>query len=324
VLVDDHRRDPRWPHVARAAAAHGVRSTLSLPLLRGSEVLGALTLHGRQPAAFGHWAVHVGEVLARQASVAVSEQEGGRRAGARLAVEARIARTLQRDLLPVLQPVPGMVTAGRYVGAEGGVEVGGDWYDVFPVPHGAVGLVIGDVMGHGLDAAHGMSQVRTALRVCAHDASSPAGVLDRLDRLVSFFDLALTTAVYGTLVRRRGGAVLRYCNAGHPPPLVRWPDGRVSQLDGGSSWLLGGPTAQLGPRGDAVVQLPSGAVLVLYTDGLVERREQSLDHGIRRLREALAGPARAPAPGLLCDQLLDAVCGDGCSDDLALLAVQVR
>lgn len=323
VAVDDYQVDARWPHVARAAGAHGVRSTLCLPLLHKNAVLGALNLHGRQPGAFGTWAGHVGGVLARQAVGAIAEEERGRRTGAQLDVQRRIARTLQHDLAPALPRLPGVLTAGRYVAAEGSVEVGGDWFDVFPVPHQAIGLVIGDVMGHGIDAAYGMSQLRTALRICAHDSSSPADVLDRLDRLMQFFDLSLTTAVYGTLALQPGGAELVYCNAGHPPPLVRWPDGRVSRLDGGSSWLLGGPTAQLGWRGNAAVRLPSGAVLVLYTDGLVERRGRHLDVGIDMLRDALAAAGPVGAPELLCSRLIDAVCEPGCSDDLALLVIQI-
>lgn len=324
VLVEDYRRDGRWPHVGRAADLHGVRSTLSLPLLHADAVLGALNLHGRQPAVFGQWAGHVGGVLARQAAETISEEEGGRRTREQLAVETRIAQTLQRDLVPVLPLVPGVVTAGRYVTADDSAEVGGDWYDVFPVSPRTIGLAIGDVMGHGIGVAYGMSQLRTALRICAYEGPGPADVLDRLDGIVRSLDLPLTTAVYGQLVLRDGGAELVFCNAGHPPPLVRWPDGRVSQLDGGSSWLLGGPTAHLGRRSDAAVRLPSGAVLVLYTDGLVERRQHHLDHGIGLLRRALAGVPPEEGPELLCDRLIEALCGDGCADDLALLAVQVR
>lgn len=323
VLVEDYRLDRRWPHVSRAAGIHGVRSTLALPLLHGDAVVGALNLHGRQPSAFGQSAGRVARVLARQAAAAIADDERGRRTGAQLAVQRLIAQTLQRALVPVLPAVPGVVSAGRCFVAEGSVEVGGDWYDVFPVPYRAIGLAIGDVMGHGIGAAHAMSQVRTALRVCAHDTPSPAAVLDRLDLMVQAFELPLTTAVYGTLALRPGGAELRFCNAGHPAPLVRWPDGRVTQLDGGASWLLGGPTAELGPRRDAVVQVPAGSILVLFTDGLVERRGRHLDHGVGLVRRALAGAASFEGPDRLCDRLINAVCDDGCSDDLALLAVQV-
>jgi len=323
VRVDDYRLDRRWPHVGRAAAEHGVRSSLSLPMLHRGFVLGVLNLYGQQPAALGRWAGHVGGVLARHAAVAVYEVEKGRRTSVELGAQKRIARALQHDMLPAVPTVPGIVTAARYVPAESSAEVGGDWYDIFPLPHRAIGVAVGDVMGHGLSAAGTMNQLRTALRCCAYGSLSPADALDRLDRLVRGFDLALTTAIYATVVLQEGGAVLQFCNAGHPPPLLRSPEGRVQQLNEGASWLLGGPTEHLGPRSDAAVWLPSGAALILYTDGLVERRPRDRDLGIGSLCAALSSaPARAH-PDALCDRLLDASRGAGYSDDLAVLVMQV-
>jgi serine phosphatase RsbU (regulator of sigma subunit) len=152
--------------------------------------------------------------------------------------------------------------------------------------------------------------------------SSPGDVLDRLDRLVQGFDLGLATAVYGTLLLDRNGACLTFSNAGHLPPIVRHPDGVVRILDEGSSWLIGVPPSRLGNRTDAAVWLPSGSTLVLYTDGLVERRRHHLDEGLDRLVAALSGTLTDSGPEALCDRVLERM-PVGCTDDLALLAIRV-
>lgn len=323
VLVDDYDTDLRWPLVRQAAAGHGIRSTMSLPLLSEGLVLGVLSLHAHHPRAFGSWARHVAGVLARQAAGAISDVERTRRVQVELAAQQRIAQALRQDLVPIVLPVPGIVTASRYAAADRGVDVGGDWFDVFPLPNQEIGIAIGDVMGHGIGVANAMSQLRTALRSYAYDGRSPADVLDRLDRLVQGSELPLTTGVYGALTLQEGGALLRYSNAGHPPPMVRCPDGRVQPLDQGASWLLGGPTHQLGPRSGAAVWLPSGSTLVLYTDGLVEHRRHRLEDGIDLLRLALSDAEPGATPEALCDLLLGAARHTDDADDVALLVVSV-
>ena len=322
VHVDDLTTDPRWPSVGPAARAAGLRGVLSVPLRSGGALVGVLNLHSRRAGAFDPWSEHVAEVLARQAAGAVHDVELLRRSGAASTTHQRISQALQRDLLPVVPAVPGISCAARHLAAEHRAEVGGDWYDVFPLPDRAIGLAVGDVMGHDIAAASAMGQLRSVLRSYAYDSDSPADVLDRLDRLAQGFDLALATAVYGTLVLHADGARLRFSNAGHVPPLLRLPDGQVRQLVDGASWLIGVPS-RLGPRSAASTELPPGATLLLYTDGLVERHRHHLDEGIDRLCRVLSGPLPDDAPDALCDRVLDAMADGGYVDDLALLALRI-
>jgi anti-sigma regulatory factor (Ser/Thr protein kinase) len=229
-----------------------------------------------------------------------------------------IAETLQRKLLPERLPtVPGVELAARYLPGGPGVEVGGDWYDVFTYKDGRVGLAMGDVVGHGIDAASLMGQLRTALRAYAVECPSPAEVLDRLGSL--FNQLApgqMATLVFG--VFEPDTATVRLASAGHPPPLAIAPDGS-------SSYLEHEPCPPLGvmpylPYVERVAQLEPGSTLLLYTDGLVEHRG-SIETGLAQLQEAADG--HAGDPEALCDRVIDALCPAGSGDDdAAVLALR--
>jgi len=256
--------------------------------------------------------------------------------------EHEVAEALQRSLLPQVLPVAGITTAARYLPGTETAQIGGDWYDVFALPDGAVGMAIGDVMGHDLAAAAAMGQLRSVLRSYAWQGISPAEVLDSLDELVQGLSMAqLATAVYARLEflelrkpRRRledpaadadvprptlPVPVLRYANAGHLPPLLCTPDHRVRSLEGGRSVLIGAPPS--GRRPETTEPIPPGSVLLFYTDGLVERRRAPIDLGLDRLADALAtAPSGAEA---LCDHVLDRMLDDDHDDDVALLAVTV-
>jgi serine phosphatase RsbU (regulator of sigma subunit) len=239
--------------------------------------------------------------------------------------QQEIAETLQRSLLPDLPVLPGMTCAARYLAGTDGAHVGGDWYDVFALPDGAVGLAVGDVMGHDVQAAAAMGQLRSVLRSYAYEGGSPSSVLDRLDRLVQGFDMAqIATAVYGRLILDRDGGMLLFCNAGHPPPLLRLPDGRVRQLDAADSRLIGVSPDEAAPRSEAGVLVPAGSTLLLYTDGLVERKPEDLTDGVERLRTAFEQLPDATPPDAVCDRLLAAVLPCDPDDDVALLVVRVR
>lgn len=324
VGVDDYAVERRWPGVATVARSHGVRSSLSLPLRNGGGVLGALNMYSEQRASFDPPARHVAEVLARQAAAAVGYLELLRCERATRIAEGRIAQALQRSLLPALPEVPGVRCAARYLVGAADAQVGGDWYDVFEIPDGTLGLAMGDVMGHDVEAAAAMGQLRSVLRSYAYEGTSPSAVLDRLDRLVQGFDMTqIATAVYGRLVLDRDGAMLLFCNAGHLPPLVRLPDGRVRLLEGATSRLIGLSGPGLGPRTEAGVLLPSGSTLLLYSDGLVERRTESLTVGIERLVQAVASHPVGEPPEALCDHLVRTVVDGRHDDDVALLAVTI-
>jgi serine phosphatase RsbU (regulator of sigma subunit) len=210
-----------------------------------------------------------------------------------------------------------MRTAVRYVPASEGVEIGGDWYDVIPLTNGDVAVVLGDVTGHGLDAAILMAQLRHGLRAYALDGLEPAAIADRLDALIhSPFLENLATLVYAAIAPDRS---VRYVNAGHLPPVVIGAD-RSSRLLESQSGLPVGCRHTSGYTTHEA-RLAPGDTLLLYSDGLVERRGESIDDGIARLRDvAVHGPAD---PQELADHILRALLpGAGGEDDIALLAVR--
>jgi serine phosphatase RsbU (regulator of sigma subunit) len=184
---------------------------------------------------------------------------------------------LQNGLLPVLSEPAGVHLQACYLTASREVHLGGDWYDVVEVPDGRLVLCVGDVVGHGLAAVGSMARASGAMRAYVCDGYGPGAVLTRLDRLLISTG-GLATAVVASLDRATG--VLEYANARHPLPLLRHPDGTVDQLDGARGRMLG---AVPGTRfSTTTVQVPPGSALVLYPDGLVERRGEDLDVGVAR------------------------------------------
>lgn len=239
----------------------------------------------------------------------------------------RAAETLQRSLLTEPVQPAGFELAVRYVPAAREAQVGGDWYDVFDQPDGSTILVIGDVAGHDSLAAATMGQLRGLLRGIAYSGGAgPAGVLGQLDAAIEGLGLgALATVVVGRLERPEDaddGTLLRWASAGHLPPLLRGPDGRVEVLDKPRPGLLLGVDASR-PRTEQQVLLEPGSTLLLYTDGLVERRDQVFDDGVDLLAEALAELRDRPVEDL-CDDLLTRLLPEGAEDDVALVAVCLR
>ncbi|MEX2195772.1 MAG: SpoIIE family protein phosphatase [Thermoleophilaceae bacterium] len=240
----------------------------------------------------------------------VTEQ---REAEQQLAEERRIAETLQRSLLPAELPTGGdVVVAARYLPAT--AEVGGDWYDAMPLPGGGLGLVLGDVSGHGIRAAALMAELRHSLAAYVFDGREPAEAADRLDRLLrERGHQHIATLVYGVL---EPGGVFRYVSAGHLPPLVI--------DDGGARLLEPEPGPPLGVGADYTegsCHVPPGALLVLYSDGLVERRDEVLDVGLERLRALAAAGPRDPEE--LCDHLVAGlVPAEGGDDDVAVMVAR--
>ncbi|MFF0156283.1 PP2C family protein-serine/threonine phosphatase [Streptomyces sp. NPDC005263] len=215
--------------------------------------------------------------LTRRASIAIDNAR-------RFEHNRDIAETLQRALLTDLPTTSGLSLAARYLPATHGLNIGGDWYDAFRQPDGSLITVIGDVTGHGLHAAVMMSQLRTALRAYAVDGGSPGQLLTRLHTFLHH----LQPDLYATAVIARfrpDDPTLTWAAAGHPPPVLRTPDGQVHTLDAKPGAMLGIPLRQV--IADHTAPLVPGSTLALYTDGLVERRAQGIDPGIERLAEAL-------------------------------------
>jgi serine phosphatase RsbU (regulator of sigma subunit)/anti-sigma regulatory factor (Ser/Thr protein kinase) len=226
-----------------------------------------------------------------------------------------VALTLQRSLLPrALPEVLGTELCGRYVPASESLEIGGDFYDATALGDGRLVITIGDVAGHGVLAAAVMGQVRQAVRAYAFEGHTPAGLMDRLDLLVSDSGLAMTTCLCGILDPASGQ--LRFSNAGHPPPLVRRADGTIERVTAGLSHPLGVTMAHRHSEAEVVLEL--GEALLLYTDGLVERRGEVIDVGIERLAERLAVGYTSAEEA--CERIVDEL-GHDLADDAALLAV---
>jgi anti-anti-sigma factor len=233
--------------------------------------------------------------------------------------ERRNAETLQRSLLPERLPViPGMEFASRYLPGGAGLEVGGDWYDVFTLPRGRLGITIGDVVGRGLTAAAAMGQVRTALRAYAIETDSPAALLQRLSRLVAEFEAAqMATLIYAVL--DPDSRTLVFASAGHPPPLLIDSEGRASYLLEGRSAPLGVTNAA---QGEATVTMGPGSTLVLYTDGLIEGRRGSIAESMEALRTAVEGH-HGDLESLCDDRILQPPRPESSGDDVALLVVRL-
>jgi serine phosphatase RsbU (regulator of sigma subunit) len=252
--------------------------------------------------------------------------EIGHRAGlalenARLYAQQRgTAEQLQRSLLPDLGGLRRLDLAARYVPARPDAEVGGDWYDAFPLPDGSTVLAIGDVVGHDLTAAVRMAQLRNMLRALAYDSGEPpAGVMRRLDRAMQ--GLSSTELVTSVVVRVHPAGrpwTAEWTNAGHPPPLLTGPDGTSRLLEDALAPVLG--VAPDIPRANARTELPPGSTLLLYTDGLVERRGEDIERGLTRLRQHAARLAHLPVHRF-CDELLDSLI-DLPQDDVAVLALR--
>jgi serine phosphatase RsbU (regulator of sigma subunit) len=226
---------------------------------------------------------------------------------------------LQRSLLPRLPKVDGFDIAARY--EPSAAEVGGDWYDVVHLPvSGDLGLAIGDVMGHDLAAATSMGQLRSVLRSYAWSGDSPSTVLARLDELVQALDMAaLATCIYAVVGHDEQGACrLSYSSAGHLPGLLRLPDGSVQRLDQALTTPIGAGLPHTAPEAD--IAFPAGATLVLYTDGILERRDRDIDACLDRFQATLAGtPIDADAETIAATLIADAPSG---GDDACVLVVR--
>jgi serine phosphatase RsbU (regulator of sigma subunit) len=325
VTVTDYAADARWPGTSRRAATAGVRSSLSLPLKTpGDVVLGALNVYSDLPEAFS---AEVGVSLgafAQQATTSLSLLGELQEQREDSAYVTAFTRTVQSSLRAVLPSVDGLELMGGSVPSAAHASVGGDWHDALVLPDDSVAVVIGDVMGHGIAAVTAMAQLRTMVRAGAWLGNTPAQVIAMTDELAELTGITETaTLFFGRLTRSASGGRLEYCNAGHLHPLVRDPGGLVRVLSGGSRMLVGalGTGAGPVPTVTAAAELPSGSILLLYTDGLVERPGVDIDDATAQLSRTLSGFDTSASLKQLCRQLLDA---PGARDDSTVFMVRIR
>ncbi|MDQ0994558.1 serine phosphatase RsbU (regulator of sigma subunit)/anti-sigma regulatory factor (Ser/Thr protein kinase)/PAS domain-containing protein [Streptomyces sp. V3I7] len=315
---------PGWlaqePERTSWVVKYGIHSLITVPLRAGSLVLGVANFwRSEQPEPFDQEELALAEELVARAAVSIDNAR-------RYTREHSMAVTLQRSLLPrTLPEQDALEIAYRYLPAQAGV--GGDWFDVLPLSGARVALVVGDVVGHGLHAAATMGRLRTAVHNFSSLDLPPDELLVLLDELVNRIDqdesavdsrapvtgATCLYAIYDPVSRRC--AVAR---AGHPPPALVLPDGRVEFPD-----VPAGPPLGLGglPFETAVLELPEGSRLVLYTDGLIEDREWDIDVGLEMLRDALeeAGPSAEDT----CRSVLQRLPARP-SDDVALIVAATR
>ncbi|MBA2807758.1 SpoIIE family protein phosphatase [Streptomyces sp. KM273126] len=311
------------PDGSRKLVAYGLHSMIAVPLRARGVILGVVTFWRSKSAPFAQEEISLAEELVARAAVSIDNAR-------RFTRERTMAVTLQRSLLPHELPKQSAVdVAHRYLPAEAGLGgVGGDWFDVIPLPGARVAIVVGDVVGHGLHAAASMGQLRTAVHNLSTLDLPPDELLWHLDELVTRIDqdrdgngeapmLTGATCLYAIY-----DPVSRLCTmarAGHLEPIIVHPDGDA-ELPG----VPAGPPLGLGglPYEKTEVLLPEGSSIVLYTDGLVEDRQRDIDEGIERLRHAVAHAGRTPDQ--MCQAAIDAMLPTAPRDDVALIVAGTR
>ncbi len=314
VAVDDEFMTRTVMHQARAQILKdsGLTGLVIAPLIARGTVQG-ITMFGRSAArpAFTDEDLRLAGELSSRAALCLDN--------ARLYSRVQdIALTLQRALLPsALATSPHVQVAHRYVPGSHITEVGGDWYDVINLPGDRVALVVGDVMGHGVPAAAAMGRLRITAKALARHNQEPGDLMTELDACSQEAGIELATCLYVSYDAATGRA--RIASAGHPPPLVRNPDGTVETI----SDVLGVPLGVGGhPFRTIEIDLPDGAILALYTDGLVEARGRDIDEGLTAVRAEL----RQAADDLetTADRMLSRLLPDPPDDDTVLVLARVK
>ncbi|MGH9210959.1 MAG: PP2C family protein-serine/threonine phosphatase [Acidimicrobiales bacterium] len=280
---------------------------------RATEALVDLPTASSQAGQLGASFVFLAEALATYEMA----QRGYWEAQERAQRDRSTALMLQHELLPATMPhVDGMDVAVRYLPGEANSHAGGDWYDVFPLDHHRVGLVVGDVTGHGVAAAAAMGQLRIAVLAYALAGYDAAGVVQQVDALLEQLGSnEIATMVYIVASPTDGELVL--VNAGHPPPVLIDPAGRSRPARGGHGRLLGMRDGAQARRHE-LAHLPEGGYLLLYTDGLIEPVERTKENGVARLCEATSG--FSGSADTLCDHVLRELAPEGARDDICIVA----
>ena len=290
----------------------GVASVMVVPLTARGRTLGAMTLVAAESGhRYTEDDLDAAQELARHAALAVDNATLYRR-------EREAAVTLQRALLPASLPSPqGVEVAASYMPAAPGLEVGGDWYDLVETEGGRVAVVVGDVAGRGLAPATIMGRLRTALRAYVLEGYPPAAAVERLDALMGDFEeSSMATLVHLSLDPVTGR--VEYVRAGHPPPLVRDPSGAVRELTASGSPPLG--VVRDATFRSSSVELEPGRMLLLYTDGLIERPAEGIASGLARLRRVFAAAPDSAEASL--QRVVERLGAEALPDDVAVVALR--
>jgi phosphoserine phosphatase RsbU/P len=287
--------------------AKGIQSMMGVPMVAGGKVIGVLHVGSLTPRKFTAGDLELLQLTADRAAAAVQSMTAQ--------ADRVAAAALQHSLVPSALPaVAGAELAARYVPGSG--AIGGDWYDVFSLPSGELGVTVGDVAGSGLAAAVIMGRMRSALRAYALESADPAEVLGKLDRKMQHFEPdALATVLYAVI--EPGLGQMHVALAGHFPPVIARPGEAAILADVQPGSMIGMGLRTRRPV--STLPVPPGALLCFYTDGLVERRGELIDDGLDRLRRAVTvQPAEAA-----CAAVMRALVGnEPARDDIALLMVR--
>jgi stage II sporulation SpoE-like protein/GAF domain-containing protein len=309
---EDLRKRAILPQYAEHLRALGLRSAIVVPFRRGDKIIGAVhVIRGDTEANFDEHDLALVEGLARRITPAIFNAEAYEH-------ERMVARRFQEAALSASLPaIAGVEIDAVYEAARTGATIGGDWYDVFPIDEERVLVTVGDVAGHGLEAATRMSILRQSLRAFSLTSTSPVRLITLLRRLMEKeCSDSFATALVGVLSRTTG--VLEYLSAGHPSPLLRQASGAVEELAAGRCVMLG--VGEPRTPAAASVTLGAGTLLVLFTDGLTESTRNILE-GERKLREVVGSPAvgnaRNPA-----HEIYRTMLPAGSFDDTAVLTIR--
>jgi serine phosphatase RsbU (regulator of sigma subunit)/anti-sigma regulatory factor (Ser/Thr protein kinase) len=289
-----------------------VRSLLGVPLIVEGKLIGVIHVGSLTQREFTEGDVELLQLVADRVALAIENS--------RLSIQGRIAQTLQRSLLPrTLPALPGFNMAARYLPAAQESAVGGDWYDAIELGHRRLGLAIGDIAGHGMTAATFMGQLRSAMRAYALDIERPSEMLAKLARFADREESRMATLIYATL--NIDTCAVAFARAGHPYPLLLRADGEATFLTEASGPPLGsGAPARYDEQH---VAMQAGDTLILYTDGLIERRGQALADGEEQL--AAAATAAPDDAELRCEAIIAELTKDiETPDDIAVLVVQAE
>jgi serine phosphatase RsbU (regulator of sigma subunit) len=304
----------RFPEMWADTVAAGITATVSLPLIRGDgSPIGALGFAWTVTPKFDASLDTALQALAELCIEIVERAEI-------YEVEHELLGELHHRLLSPVPPLSGLESAARYLPADASAWVGGDWYEGLVLDGGArLAVVVGDVVGHGLSAAADMALVRGLITALLLEGVAVADVFERVMKVLGRRGETIMASA-AVVVINTASSTLSYATAGHPPPLLIGAGGEVTLLDSANgTWLGAGPTRQL----QATEPFPVGSTLVMYTDGLVERRDRPLDAGISEMSAYLSSTARLDSAENLIDSTIETLMGDrGHDDDIAVVIIK--